>query len=138
MISKLNPFLSYPGHDGPLRPWQRALMLAAWRLKLATPAWVRRWVPDPFYRDDAFFDLVRKVRYWALHPATAFPMWRSARRHKRQFNQLVKALEAGGYDAAPTTLNNGCTLQVEDLSAVMECVTFDASKIRLRTRRWSW
>lgn len=41
---------------------------------------------------------------------------------------LVKALEAGGYNAAPSELRQGCVLQIEDLSPVMECVTFDAGK----------
>lgn len=45
---------------------------------------------------------------------------------------LVKALEAGGYNAAPSTLVQGGALQVEDLSPVMENVTFDDSHIKLQ------
>lgn len=45
---------------------------------------------------------------------------------------LVKALEAGGYNAAPSTLVQGAALQVEDLSPVMENVTFDDSHIKLQ------
>lgn len=45
---------------------------------------------------------------------------------------LVKALEAGGYNAAPSTLVQGAALQIEDLSPVMENVTFDDSHIKLQ------
>jgi hypothetical protein len=45
---------------------------------------------------------------------------------------LVKALEAGGYNAAPSTLVQGSALQVEDLSPVMHNVTFDDSHIKLQ------
>lgn len=45
---------------------------------------------------------------------------------------LVKALEAGGYNAAPSTLVQGSALQVEDLSPVMQNVTFDDSHIKLQ------
>lgn len=45
---------------------------------------------------------------------------------------LVKALEAGGYNAAPSSLVQGAALQVEDLSPVMENVTFDDSHIKLQ------
>ena len=46
---------------------------------------------------------------------------------------LVRALEAGNYDARPTKLKNGCELKVEDLSGVMESVTFDAT---MRDPKW--
>jgi len=45
---------------------------------------------------------------------------------------LVKALEAGNYDAAPSTLTQGAALQTEDLSNVMQVVTFDESHIKLQ------
>lgn len=45
---------------------------------------------------------------------------------------LVKALEAGGYNAAPSTLIQGAALQVEDLSPVMENVTWDDAQIKLQ------
>lgn len=45
---------------------------------------------------------------------------------------LVKALEAGSYNAAPSTLTQGAALQVEDLSAVMQNVTFDDSHLKLQ------
>jgi hypothetical protein len=44
---------------------------------------------------------------------------------------LTKALEAGGYNAAPGSLVQGAALQVEDLSSVMEVVTFDDSHLKL-------
>lgn len=44
---------------------------------------------------------------------------------------LTKALEAGGYNAAPASLVQGAALQVEDLSSVMEVVTFDDSHLKL-------
>ncbi len=46
--------------------------------------------------------------------------------------QLVKALEAGGYNAAPSTLVQGSALQIEDLSPVMQNVTFDDSHLKLQ------
>ena len=42
-----------------------------------------------------------------------------------QLNDLMKALEAGSYMGAPGTLTQGASLQVEDLSPVMENVTFE-------------
>ena len=45
---------------------------------------------------------------------------------------LLKALEAGGYNAAPSTLVQGSALQIENLSAVMNNVTFDESHIHLQ------
>lgn len=45
---------------------------------------------------------------------------------------LVKALEAGSYNAAPSTLVQGAALQVEDLSPVMHVVTYDDSHIKLQ------
>lgn len=45
---------------------------------------------------------------------------------------LVKALEAGNYDAAPSTLVQGGALQIEDLSPVMENVTFEQKHLKLQ------
>lgn len=45
---------------------------------------------------------------------------------------LVKALEAGSYNAAPGTLTQGAALQVEDLSTVMQNVTFDDQHLKLQ------
>jgi hypothetical protein len=45
---------------------------------------------------------------------------------------LSKALEAGGYNAAPSTLVQGSALQVEDLSPVMHVLTFDDKHIKLQ------
>jgi hypothetical protein len=49
-----------------------------------------------------------------------------------QLNDLMKALEAGSYNAAPSTLTQGSALQVEDLSPVMELVTFEDKHIKLQ------
>jgi hypothetical protein len=49
-----------------------------------------------------------------------------------QINDLMKALEAGNYNAAPSTLNQGSALQMEDLSPVMELVTFEDKHIKLQ------
>lgn len=49
-----------------------------------------------------------------------------------QLQSLVKALEAGSYDAKPSSLVAGAALQVEDLSPVMNNVTFDDSHIKLQ------
>ncbi len=45
---------------------------------------------------------------------------------------LVKALEAGGYDAAPSKLVQGAALQVEDLSTVLYNTTFEDKTIKLQ------
>lgn len=45
---------------------------------------------------------------------------------------LVKALEAGQYNVAPSQLVQGSALQIEDLSPVMHNVTFDDSHIKLQ------
>lgn len=49
-----------------------------------------------------------------------------------QLNDLMKALEAGNYNAAPESLQQGSALQVEDLSPVMENVTFGDQHIKLQ------
>jgi len=49
-----------------------------------------------------------------------------------RFETLMKALEAGNYNAKPSTLTQGAALQIEDLSPVMHNVTFDDSHIKLQ------
>ena len=49
-----------------------------------------------------------------------------------QLSQLVKALEVGSYNATPDSLSQGAALQVEDLSPVMQNVTYDDSHIKLQ------
>ena len=46
--------------------------------------------------------------------------------------QLTKAIEAGNYDSAPSTLTQGGALQIEDLSAAMNNVTFENTHIKLQ------
>jgi len=47
-------------------------------------------------------------------------------------SDLIKALEAGNYDAAPSTLVQGAALQIEDLQTVMNLVTADNSHLKLQ------
>jgi len=49
-----------------------------------------------------------------------------------QLQSLMKALEAGSYNAAPGQLTQGSALMVEDLSPVMQNVTFEDSHIKLQ------
>jgi hypothetical protein len=49
-----------------------------------------------------------------------------------QLTDLVKALEAGNFDAAPSTLVQGAALQIEDLTSVMNTVTFDSTHLKLQ------
>lgn len=49
-----------------------------------------------------------------------------------EIQSLVKALEAGSYNAAPGQLNQGASLQTEDLSPVMQNVTFEDKHIKLQ------
>ena len=49
-----------------------------------------------------------------------------------QLQSLMKALEAGSYLAAPDKLAQGAALMIEDLSPVMQNVTFDDSHIKLQ------
>lgn len=49
-----------------------------------------------------------------------------------KLEDLVKALEAGSYNAAPDTLRQGSALQVEDCSPVMHNVTFSDKHIKLQ------
>jgi hypothetical protein len=49
-----------------------------------------------------------------------------------QLTDLVKALEAGNYDAAPSTLVQGAALQIEDLTSVMNNATYDSTHIKLQ------
>ena len=50
----------------------------------------------------------------------------------QKLEELKKALEAGGYNAAPGSLTQGSSLQMEDLSPIMNVATFDDSKIKLQ------
>ena len=50
----------------------------------------------------------------------------------KTLESLVKTLEAGSYNAAPSQLTQGSALQMEDLSPVMQSVTFDDSHIKLQ------
>lgn len=45
---------------------------------------------------------------------------------------LLKALEAGNYNAAPSSLVQGSALQIEDLATVMQVVTFEDKSIKLQ------
>jgi hypothetical protein len=47
-------------------------------------------------------------------------------------SQLVKALEAGNYDAQPSRLVQGAALMVEDLSSAIEVTTYDDKHIKLQ------
>lgn len=49
-----------------------------------------------------------------------------------QVHSLIKALEAGNMDAAPSTLVQGSALQIEDLSTTMNLVTFENQHIKLQ------
>ena len=49
-----------------------------------------------------------------------------------QLQGLMKALEAGSYLAAPDRLAQGAALMIEDLSPVMQNVTYDDSHIKLQ------
>lgn len=50
----------------------------------------------------------------------------------QKLEELKKALEAGGMNAAPGSLTQGSALQMEDLSPVMNVATYDDSKIKLQ------
>ncbi len=50
----------------------------------------------------------------------------------RSMESLTKALDAGASNAAPSTLVQGSALMVEDLSPVMEVVTWDDKAIKLQ------
>ena len=45
---------------------------------------------------------------------------------------LQKALEAGSYNVAPSNLVQGAALMVEDLSSVMQVVTYNEKSIKLQ------
>jgi len=49
-----------------------------------------------------------------------------------QLQSLMKALEAGSYLASPDRLVQGAALMIEDMSPVMQNVTFDDSHIKLQ------
>lgn len=51
-----------------------------------------------------------------------------------KIEELKKALEAGGYNAAPGSLNQGSALQHEDLSAQMNVTTFEDKHIKLQKK----
>ena len=50
----------------------------------------------------------------------------------QQLEHLVKTLEAGNYNVAPSQLVQGSALQIENLEPVMHNVTFDESHIKLQ------
>ena len=49
-----------------------------------------------------------------------------------QLNDVVKSLEAGSYDAAPSSLVQGSALLQEDLSSVLNNVTYGSEHIKLQ------
>ncbi|HEY5236360.1 MAG TPA: hypothetical protein VIJ14_09300, partial [Rhabdochlamydiaceae bacterium] len=49
-----------------------------------------------------------------------------------QLQSLMKALEAGSYNAAPSTLVQGAAYQIEDLAPVMVNVTAAEETIKLQ------
>ncbi len=49
-----------------------------------------------------------------------------------KIEDLIKALELGGYNAVPSTLVQGSALQIEDVSPVMHNVTFSDKQIKLQ------
>lgn len=49
-----------------------------------------------------------------------------------QIQSLVKALEAGSYDAAPSRLTQGAALMIEDLANVMQVVCIQSKAIKLQ------
>lgn len=49
-----------------------------------------------------------------------------------KLQSLAKAMEAGGYNAAPSTLVQGSALQIEDCSPVMQNVTFGEEHLKLQ------
>ncbi len=51
---------------------------------------------------------------------------------KEQFQALMKALEAGSYNAAPGSLTQGAALQKENLSPIMQNVTFTEKAFKLQ------
>ena len=65
----------------------------------------------------------RIMRDW-LSPAN--------RRRNKKIQSLVSALSAGGWQATPSNLVPGSALQIEDLSPVMENVTFNDSHIKFK------
>jgi hypothetical protein len=56
----------------------------------------------------------------------------SVEKLQTQIEELKKALEAGGYNAAPGTLTQGSALQMEDLSNIMNVTTFQSQAIKLQ------
>jgi hypothetical protein len=50
----------------------------------------------------------------------------------KAIESLVKALEAGQYNSAPGNLTQGSALQIEDLSPIMQNVTFAEKEIKLQ------
>lgn len=49
-----------------------------------------------------------------------------------QIESLIKALDAGSYNVAPGSLNQGAALQIEDLASVIENVTFGDEHLKLQ------
>lgn len=59
---------------------------------------------------------------------------REEERKRKQFESLLKALSTGSFSVAPGELKQGCSLEVESLSSVMERVTFDTSKLKFKKK----
>jgi len=51
---------------------------------------------------------------------------------KEQLQALMKALEAGSYNAAPSSLTQGAALQKENLSPIMQNVTYTEKQLKLQ------
>jgi hypothetical protein len=73
--------------------------------------------------------LKEKARYLVYGPRPSPPP--PTKEETEALQQLIQALEAGGYENAPGDLVKGSALQVEDLSPVMQNVTFVGPPERL-------
>jgi hypothetical protein len=83
------------------------------------------------WEDIRYSDWYSSLRYflryqmWGLSLPPPKPPKPMSPEAAAQMDSLIKALEIGGYDAAPGKLTQGQPLIVEDLSPVMRCVTFE-------------
>jgi hypothetical protein len=84
-----------------------------------------------------YWKIPYRVKHW-LRVLTRDPNLRPGRRALNHavmmagpLGSLVRALEAGGYSAAPSKLVQGSELKLESIEAVMGNVTFTETHIKL-------
>jgi hypothetical protein len=115
-------------------------MTLRWRIQTAVEHFWESKVSVRVYRLKASYRGLRaRYRRWRMTPEEIAKEEVISKKTRAAIQDLIRALEAGSYNAAPTELKQGCdcytapipqgqALQIEDLAPVMKLVTFEGPR----------